>query len=176
VQSAILDAVATGGVHPLLAIAADNGYDPATVSVRQSFARAARALADAREVHLWDLSVPTAHNELSGFTNYRDIVCVSDTDDPTDEDWAVCRHAAMAVFFPEMMGRYERTVEQESYEDERTAQKVLDLLTDPHRPPDDEEITRERVVKLVASVPELAERADAIADRVMELLADEDES
>jgi hypothetical protein len=98
----ILDAAGHGSVYPLLYVAKVYGYDVTRLSVRQSFARAARRLADEKHVALWTLRVPTTHNALTGYGTYRTITCVSRFgagDDLTNDDVVFARRCSDRVHF-----------------------------------------------------------------------------
>jgi hypothetical protein len=75
--------------------------DITKLSVRQSFTR---ALAEAEQIDLMYLRWATAHSELSGDTNRRDVTCVvkSGMDAKlTDDDWGEARMRCFDVFAPE---------------------------------------------------------------------------
>jgi hypothetical protein len=88
IEQTILAACVSGELKPLVYIAQQVDYDPAKLSVRQSFSRAARNLAWEKGLaDLYDLSVPTVTG-LSGPTNYRDITCVCRSGlEITDQMW-----------------------------------------------------------------------------------------
>jgi hypothetical protein len=85
IQRIIIDAVTNGigGTFPdarflpLLVIADNAGYDTTKLAVRQSFARAARALDGSGTIALWYLPVSeTGLSVISRTRIHRDMVCV----------------------------------------------------------------------------------------------------
>jgi hypothetical protein len=91
-------------MYPLLWIAKTNGYDITKLSVRQSFTRAARTLAEAEAVDLMYVRWATAHSALSGDTNHRSVTCVTAPGMDarlTDDDWGEARLRCLDVFSPE---------------------------------------------------------------------------
>jgi len=141
IQRLILDATRNGGVHPLLHIMTTAGHDITKLSVRQSFSRAARRLADDGYITLWATTVPTIHSALRGLSNPRDITCVSARNvQPSDEDWTLCRDKALTVFFPETM----RDLQAHQDDIDRAAESVIRILEQGDR-----EISRDHVVTLL---------------------------
>ena len=94
IQRIVIDAV-TNGIGgdfpdarflPLLVIADKAGYDTTKLSVRQSFARAARALVDNGAIQAWTLpvGVPFGRTVISRAKVERTMVCVGPADyEPT---------------------------------------------------------------------------------------------
>jgi len=83
----------------LIWIATTAGYDPRSLSVRQAFNRAARKLADEELIEIYYLDVP----QLSAHTAHLPTGaawCVTrygHGEQPTDEDWDVCRGACEEI-------------------------------------------------------------------------------
>jgi hypothetical protein len=159
VQQFILAAIRDfGGVLPLISIATAAGYDITELSVRQSFARAGRKLADDGKIEFWYLTVPTARNGLTGeLTCYRRIAVVGQWGvDPNRDDWELARERAHDVLFPEVTrAEHSRQYVQNLWGTARTVMQILETS-------DNQDTGRDRVTKLVTG---------ALADSHPELVA-----
>jgi hypothetical protein len=77
VEQTILEHTQTGGIWPVVFLAKASGRDISDLSVRQSFAWAARQLHMKGLVEIWRITAQTARITLESPSKSRDIECVS---------------------------------------------------------------------------------------------------
>jgi hypothetical protein len=97
-----MDATDDGSVYPVIWLAAHNGKDITNLNVRQTWAVAARRLAEWGLVTTRYVNVPTARGGIFGdYMDPRDVLCVHDTNaEITDKQLALARERALEMFFP----------------------------------------------------------------------------